>query len=113
VIVNEYEFNKLKFGVLDYIPTHIMSLTADWTTKTAAVDWGSDLIVQKLQSIDSHNRNLEAELLKQEEQKQKKENYNLKTKTEDALRQAHDGIKKTFRDVNTALMKSEFKRKET
>lgn len=43
--------------VLNYekAPHYIMSLTADWTSRTAPVEWGLEAITRKLQEIDSWN----------------------------------------------------------
>ena len=65
----------------------------------------------KLHSIDSHKRDIEKELLDAEEKSKKESEKQSRTIAEESLRESHSHFKRAFKDINTSMMKNDFKKR--
>lgn len=89
----------------------VFALTHNWKKTGYDVDWGIEPVMARLKAIDLWNRDLVADIEKQEELRDKETESKRKHDTESFLYEFRDNFKKTFNDVNTANMSKQIKKR--
>jgi hypothetical protein len=109
--VEWYELDGSMLGFVRPTSHLIMALTHNWFESGYEVDWGLEVIFQRLKSLDLWTRDLAADIEKNEERIAKERLRDTQNKNEDFLREFRKPFAKAFSDVNTANMKKIDKRR--
>ena len=88
--------------VLRLTPHFVFALTDNWKKTGVSVDWGKDIIWERLHKVDLWNRDVVKELEKQEDEHIESLDRKRRNQTEDFLHEFHGDFKETFKDVNTS-----------
>ena len=91
--------------VLRLTPHFVFALTHNWKKDGCAVDWGKDIIWERLHKVDLWARDIVGELEKQEDKHIESLDRKRRNQTEDFLYEFRDSFKKTFNDVNVSNLK--------
>lgn len=91
----------------------VFALTENWTVGSRPVDWGAEVVLDRLKQHDAwNNERLLKELEEAEEKALESKKRDLKNQNEAWLSDNHSMFKKTFSDVRVANMdKSERRRR--
>ena len=109
--VEWYELNRDSYGFVRSTPHFIMALTHNWHVLGKPVDWGLDVILQRLQSIDLWNRDLASEQERMYDENKEKLRRQSANTHEDFLRESKSTFQSAFKDINTANFRKIDKRK--
>lgn len=89
----------------------IFSLTENWSLNTEARDWGLEPIWERLNFIDSWNRDLVAQIREADEKKKKAKDRQLDNHMEAYLKEHRRDFAKATNDVLTHSLKKTDKRR--
>lgn len=93
-------------------PQLVFSLTDNWTANGKPVNWGSEVVLQRLQKIDAWNRaDFLRELEEQDRKAKESADRDRKNRDEAFLYDMHGQFKETFKDVRVANMDKTEKRR--
>lgn len=92
-------------------PFYIFTLTHDWRPTGRSVEWSWDKIYYQLQKHDGWNRDLMADIDKQEEESKRSAARQARSKAEDFASEFRPSFQKAFSDINTSSMAKIDKRK--
>lgn len=111
-VSNTYSFDNRVLTVYEPNHVYIMSLTEDWTSKTAPVDWGLEAISRRLKEIDGWNPDsVISQMRKENEKVDKSKKRDFENKVESFAYEWRDEFKKATSDINTSNLKKLDKRK--
>lgn len=99
-----HDFNGVEVLVKTPAPHYIMSLTADWTSRTLPVDWGLDPIVRRLQEIDGWNEDPFQRIKKLNAKVDEKKTNAFASLSEDVAKEWRKDFKKHTKDILTHSM---------
>ena len=87
-------------------PNHffILALTKDWRFNSEECEWGLLPIQNRLKEIDLWNRDLASEIIQQEEKFSEIKSRQMRSQTEDFLKEFRRPFARAFNDVNTSTM---------
>jgi len=92
-------------------PFFIFAVTDDWSLHGQSVDWGIEPIMQRVKRIDSWNRDVAEECLRQAEEKEASVTRDRQNKTESFLKDFRRGFAKATNDINTSTLAKKDSRK--
>jgi len=106
------EFGEKVLRYLMWQPDFVFALTNNWQQNGVAINWGGEVVLERLKRLDLANRNVFLELRKTR-QKAAESKARARTSDIDAMtREAMPVFKKAFKDVNTSnLAKNDLRRK--
>lgn len=90
--------------VVDRQPGYIMSLTSNWSLTGKPVAWGIEPIMQRIQEIDAHNRDVYANLMAEREKAEKSKERAESGHFEDIARETRNEFKQAFADYNVSQL---------
>lgn len=109
--VEWYNVDGINVGFVRSTPHLIMALTHNWHVLGEPADWGLDVILQRLQSIDLWNRDLASEQERAYDENKAKLKRKAANTQEDFLRESQPIWADAFKDINTANMRKLDKRR--
>lgn len=92
-------------------PFFIFAITDDWSLQGLSVDWGIEPIMQRLKRIDSWNRDIAEEAIRQAEEKEEAITIDRQNKTESFLKDFRRQFAKATNDINTSTLERKDSRK--
>lgn len=99
--IESYEFDEKIYSFVRPAPYLIFALTSDWTLYSESKDWGLEVIRERLQKIDSWNRDVAREILEAKEKKDKSLDRDLDNHLESYLKDHRREFARTTNDVLT------------
>lgn len=96
---------------LVFRPQYIMSLTDNWGANGSPVDWGLEPIVRRLREIDSHNRDLMAEIERNYDKAKESKQRTLENETEAFVKDWRRDFAKATNDINTSTLEKKDSRR--
>lgn len=102
--LENYDFDGKRLSFVRPTPHLVMALTHNWKVTGQSVDWGTLPIIERLNSIDLHNRNLADELLAKYEKRNHQKQREFSSKNEDFLKEFRKPFAKATSDINTSCM---------
>lgn len=109
--VEWFDLEGTSIGFVRSTPHLIMALTHNWHVLGRPVEWGLDVILQRLQAIDLWNRDLAGECEQQDVKRKERIARDASSKHEDFLREFKRPFAETFKDINVASLKKIDKRR--
>ncbi len=110
ITMGPLHYGEMKFYYTKSAAHFIMCLTDNWTLSGSPRDWGIDLVINRLQEIDSWNRAKMFEEMREGREKttkaQEKDRIN---KHEAWLRDNKNIFKRAFNDINVSSINSKEK----
>ena len=82
----------------------IFAITKDWRFQSDECEWGLLPIQQRLKEIDLWNRDLASEIITQEVEFSENKAKQMRSETEDFMKEFRRPFARAFNDVNTANM---------
>lgn len=99
-----HDIGGITIQVSTALPHYIMSLTEDWSSRTAPVDWGLDPILRRLQEIDGWRDDPFERLKKENEKVDEKKAKAFGSLSEDVAKEWRKEFKKHTSDLLTHSM---------
>lgn len=109
--VEWFDVDGSSIGFVRSTPHLIMALTQNWHVLGQPVDWGLDVILERLQKIDLWNRDLAQEAEDQYDEHKAKTARDASNKHEDFLREFKAPMQQAFNDINVSNLKKIDKRR--
>lgn len=106
-----YDLDEGKLGFVRPAPFFIMALTTDWQLKSPSVDWGLLPILDRLKTIDLHERDLAGEYIENYEKDSLSNLRQFQNNNEAFLKDYRRKFAKAFNDVITTNLAKTDRRK--
>lgn len=90
--------------VVDRQPRYVFSLSSNWSLSGIPVAWGIEPVMQRLQEIDAHNRDVYAQLMEEREKAEKSKERAESAHFEDIARETRTEFKRAFEDYNVSQL---------
>lgn len=92
-------------------PQHIFALTDNWTANGKPVEWGGEVVLQRLQKYDCWNRDAVGEIVDKLEKAEEIKKKDFRNNTEAFFSDKRHVFKDAFKDIRTANMDKSEKRR--